>query len=594
MKWFLILFVLLLPLESIAAELTPALALHGAPKYKTNFTHFDYANPKAPKGGRIRLSALGGFDSLNPFILKGLPASEISELVYQTLMEASLDEAFSQYGQLAESARIADNRRSITFKLRPQAKWSDGAPVTAKDVKFSFETLMTKGAPGYRSYYAEVDKVTVDGPLLATFHFKIADNPELPLIIGQLPIIPEHVWKNRDFGKTTLDPKSAVGSGPYKIAQVKAGESVRFERIKDWWGKDLPVNKGQFNFDIVDVIYFRDASVAIEALFADAYDLRQENIAKTWATGYHGPAIAKKLIIMETIEHNLPAGMQGYIFNTRRPIFKDKRVREAIALAFDFEWSNKRFAYGSYTRTDSYFDNSEMAATGLPQGREKEILLQYKDKLPAEIFTKEFVIPKTDGKGDNRVYLRQAIKLLDDAGYKLDEKGRRIDPNTGKQMTFEIIDVQAAFERWTLPFVANLRKIGINARFRVIDTAQYQNRMNDLDFDMTVGQFPQSLSPGNEQRNFWSSAMAATPGTRNLAGVRDPVVDALVARIPIAQTRGELVASVKALDRVLLWGHYVVPQWHLGAWRLAYWDRFDRPRPGPPYGLPVLETWWHK
>lgn len=594
MRVLLVLLMMTMPLQSFAAAFVPALALHGTPKYASNFQHFDYANPDAKKGGKIRLPGIGGFDSLNPFILKGVPADELGTLVYQTLMEGSLDEAFSQYGQLAESAKIADDRRSITFKIRPQAAWSDGEKVTSADVKFSFDTLMTKGSPAYRSYYSDVDAVSVNGPGEVTFHFKTADNAELPLILGQLPILPQHIWKDRDFDKTTLDSKLVVGSGPYKLVQMKPGEFVRYERIKDWWGKDLPINKGRFNFDTVDVVYFRDASVAIEALFADAYDLRQENIAKTWATGYHGPAIDKGLIKLETINHSLPQGMQGYIFNTRRPIFKDSRVREAIALAFDFEWSNKRFAYGSYTRTDSYFDNSEMAATGLPQGRELAILEQYKAKLPPEIFTQAPTVPKTDGKGDNRANLREAMKLLDEAGYKLNDKGQRIDPATGKQMRFEIIDVQAAFERWTLPFVANLRKIGILATFRVVDTAQYTNRMNDLDFDMTVGQFPQSLSPGNEQRNYWSSAMADTPGTRNLAGVKDPVVDALVSKISNAHSREELVASAKALDRVLLWGHYVVPQWHLGAWRLAYWDRFERPQPGPPYGLPVLETWWHK
>ncbi len=584
---------LLLSGNAMAAEFVPGVALHGEAKYKARFTHFDYTNPDAPKGGSIRMSGLGGFDSLNPFILKGVPADEITGLVYQSLTEGSLDEPFSQYGSLAEGIKIADDRKSVTFRLRPQARWSDGKPVTASDVKFSYDILTTKGSPAYRSYYSDIAGASVVSPSEVTFTFKTADNAELPLIIGQLPVLPEHVWKGKNFDATTLDPKLIVGSGPYTLTTVRPGELVRFTRIKNWWGENLPVNKGRFNFDTVDVTYFRDATVALEGFFGDAYDLRAENVAKTWATGYKVPQVTSGKIKLDTVKHSMTQGMQGYIFNTRREIFRDPRVREAIGLVFDFEWSNKRFAYGSYTRTDSYFDNSELAATGLPQGAELALLNQYKDKLPAALFTTAPVMPKTDGTGNNRDNMRKAIALLEEAGYKLNDKGLRVDPKTGKPLTFEIFDVQQAFERWTLPFVANLKKIGITATFRVIDTAQYTNRINDLDFDMTVGSFPQSLSPGNEQRGFWGSDMANKPGTRNLAGVKDPVVDALIGKIAAAKSREDLVTATKALDRVLLWGHYVVPQWHLGAWRLAYWDRFGRPT-NPPYGLPIVETWWSK
>lgn len=583
-----------LSFPAVAAEFAHGVALHGAPKYKSGFAHFDYVNPDAPKGGTIRLSGIGGFDSLNPFILKGVPADNITGLVYQTLMDSSLDEPFSAYGALAESVKIADDNGSVTFRLYPQARWSDGKPVTADDVVFSFNTLMAKGAPAFHSYYADVAGVKATGDRDVTFTFKIKDNPELPLILGQFPVLPKHIWEKQKFESTTLDPALIVGSGPYKIATVRPGELIAFERIKDWWGKDLPVNKGMYNFDRVETVYFRDATVSLEAFFADTYDFRAENVAKTWATGYKVPQVQNKSILLVELPNQQPVGMQGYVFNIRKPMFKDKALREAIGLAFDFEWSNKRFAYGAYKRTTSYFDNSELASKGLPQGREKEILTEYKDQLPPELFTQEFKVPTTKGSGDNRANMKRALEILEKAGYTLNDKGQRIDPHTKKPISFEIIDVQQAFERWTLPFTANLKKLGIEARFRVIDTAQYQNRMNDLDFDMTVGSFPQSLSPGNEQRGFWSTKAADQKGSRNVIGIKDKVVDALSERIARAHSREELVALTRALDRVLLWGHYVVPHWHVGAWRMAYWDRFEHPAVTPPYGLPVVETWWRK
>lgn len=579
-------------LPAQAAEFVHGLALHDTPKYGAGFTHFDYVNPDAPKGGTLRLSSLGAFDSLNPFILKGMAADQVGSLVYQTLMESSLDEAFAQYGSLAQSVSVADDNGSVTYRLQPKAVWSDGKPVTAEDVAFSFTLLTTKGNPGYRAYYGDVAKVEAIAPKEVRFVFKRKDNPELPLIVGQLPILPKHVWDKNEFDKTTLNKALMIGSGPYVIDRVDVGKSIRFARQKDWWGADLPVNRGMHNFDAVEVYSFRDATVSLEAFFAGAYDLRVENVAKTWATGYKTPQVKNGQVKLETIPNELPAGMQAYVFNTRKAVFRDKRVREAIALAFDFEWSNKRFAYGSYKRSTSYFSNSELASTGLPTGRELDILKPYKDKLPPEVFTQEFKIPQSDGSGTNRAAMKKAMQLLDEAGYKLNDKGQRVDPETGKPLTFEVIDVQQAFERWTLPFAANLKKIGITATFRVMDTAQYQNRMNDLDFDMTIGSFPQSLSPGNEQFAFWHSSSAAVKGTRNIAGVSDPVVDALVERIARAHSRDELVALSKALDRVLLWGQYVVPQWHMNAFRVAYWDTLGHPDRFPPYGLPVVETWW--
>ncbi len=576
-----------------AAEFVHALSLHGTPKYDQNISHFDYTNPNAPKGGTFKMSALGSFDNLNPFILKGLSGAEISGNVYQTLMTSSLDEPFTQYGLLAQSASIADDKKSITYKIHPKAHWSDGQKVTPADVKFSFEILTTKGAPAYRYYYADIERVSIKKYNEIMFHFKSDDNPELPLIIGQLPILPKHVWKDQEFDKTTLDKNLIVGSGPYKISDVKTGNLIRFEKVKKWWGDDLAVNKGRFNFDMIEVHYYRDATVALESFFSGGYDFRLENVAKTWATGYNVPQVKNGEIIKEEIKHNMVQGMQGFIFNTRRAPLNDIKLREAMALAFDFEWSNKRFAYGAYTRTNSYFDNSELSAEGLPTSRELEILNQYKDKLTAHVFTKVINTPKTDGTGNNRDQLRGAIKILEDAGYALNDKNQRVDPKTGKPLSFEIIDTQQAFERWVLPYARNLKKIGIELTFRIVDSAQYSNRMNDLDFDMTIGQFPQSLSPGNEQYNFWHSKTADKKGSRNLAGVNDPVIDELVRRIARAKNREELVALTKALDRILLAGHYVVPHWHIATFRVAYWDRLEH-GPNPPYGLPVPDNWWYK
>lgn len=576
-----------------ANEFVHALSLHGTPKYQSNFTHFEYSNPDAPKGGAFKMSALGSFDNLNPFILKGLSASGVSDNVYQTLMTGSLDEPFTQYGLLAQSARISDDHKSITYNIHPNALWSDGMPVTANDVKFSFETLTTKGAPAYQYYYADVDHVKVNSLRHVTFHFKRDDNPELPMIIGQLPILPKHVWEGRDFDKTTLDKELIIGSGPYKIADVKTGNHIRFEKVKNWWGETLPVNKGRFNFDGIEIQYFRDATVALEAFFSGGYDFRLENVAKTWATGYNVPQVKSGEIVQDMLDHNMVQGMQGFIFNTRRAPLDDIRLREAMALAFDFEWSNKRFAYGAYSRTDSYFDNSELSASGLPEERELSILNGYKNKLSNEILTQALSVPITDGTGNNRAQLRRAIEILEEAGYALNDNNQRIDPNTGKPLSFEMIDTQQAFERWVLPYARNLKKIGIELKFRVVDSAQYSNRINDLDFDMTIGQFPQSLSPGNEQYNYWHSKTAGQKGTRNLAGVHDPVVDDLVKRIARAHSREELVALTKALDRVLLHGHYVVPHWHLDSFRVAYWNHLEHGA-NPPYGLPVPENWWYK
>jgi microcin C transport system substrate-binding protein len=594
MKLFLALILSIFSFSSFAEEtaVTHGLSMHGDMKYKENFKHFDYADSDAPKGGTLREHVVGSYDNLNGFIFKGLPASNL-ELIYDTLLQNSDDEPFSEYARLAESVEHPDDNSYIRFNLNKAAKFHDGAAVTPEDVIWTFETLKEKGLPFYRSYYNGIKKVTKTGDHQVTFTFENSKNKELPLILGQLPVLPKHFWEGKKFDATTLE--KPLGSGPYQISNVEAGKSITYERVKDYWGADIAVNKGRYNFDTVKVDYYRDATVAVEALLANEYDYRVENIAKTWATTYKdAQAVKDGDIKIEELENDRPAGMQAFVMNLRRPLFQDIAVRKAINLAFDYEWSNKQFAYGAYTRTDSFFENSELAATGKPSKAELVLLEPFKDQLPADLFEETFKLPKTKGDGNNRKQLKEAIELLEEAGYELGEDGYRRDPKTGKKLSFEIIENQPTFERWIAPMIANLKKIGIEASFRTVDTAQYQNRILAHDYDMTVQVFGQSLSPGNEQIEYWHSAKADISGSRNWAGIQDPVVDALVDTIVHAETREDLVTATRALDRVLLWNYYVVPQWHLNSFRVAHWDKFGAPSKRAPYNLNILDTWWVK
>ncbi len=566
-----------------------ALALHGDPKYPADFTHFDYTNPDAPKGGEMRMAAAGTFDTLNPFTLKGIAAPGISGLVYQTLMASSGDEAFSQYGDIAETVEVADDRSTVTYNLRAQAKWSDGKPVTAEDVVFSFDTLMSKGHPMYRAYYNHVKSAKAESPTRVTFTFDMKNNRELPLIIGQLPVLPKHVWADKDFSKTTL--ALPIGSGAYKVKSIDTGRRIVFERVKDWWGADLPVNKGQNNFDTIVYDLYREDTVLVQAFFANAYDVRQENIAKAWETEYDQRPVKEGLVVRREIKHSLPVGMQAFVYNNRRAQFQDIRVRKALNYAFDFEWSNKQFAYGKYKRNSSYFENSDLAGHGLPSEEELKILEPFRDKIPAEAFTAEYKNPSTLDAGGLRANLTQAKKLLEEAGYKMNANGRL--EKDGKPLEVEFLINTSSFERWINPFIANLKKLGVSGRIRLVDAAQYENRLNNFDFDIIVQTIAQSLSPGNEQRDFWGSDKADIPGSRNLAGIRNPVADQLVEQIIVAQTAEDLAAHVKALDRVLLWNYYVIPQWYIDYFRLAYWDKFGQPAITPKYGLGMPETWWY-
>ena len=556
------------------------------PKYPANFTHFDYVNPDAPKGGTLRQAGFGGFDSLNPFINKGVAAEDIG-MIYDTLTRHSLDEPFTEYGLLAEKIEKAPDNAWVRFYLRPEARFHDGHPVTAEDVKFTFDTLMSKGAPMYRGYYADVDNVEVEGTHRVRFIFKQAGNRELPLIVGQLPVLPKHWWAERDFSKGNLDVP--LGSGPYKVADVQAGRSIRYERVKDWWGKDLPVNRGFYNFDTLQTDYYRDNTVALEALKAGQFDYWLEMSAKNWATAYNTEAVANGQLIKEEIANHNPTGMQGFIFNTRRPLFNDRRVREALGLLFDFEWANRQLFNGAYTRTRSYFDNSELASVGLPSPEELKLLEPLRAQIPPQVFTDEYQPSVTDGSGIIREQQRRAYQLLQEAGWRVD--GDQMLDSTGKPVTIEFLLAQTEFERILLPFKRNLADLGIELVIRRVDVSQYINRLRSRDYDLIVGGFGQSNSPGNEQREYWHSSSADNPGSRNYIGLKDPAVDSLVEGLINADSRQSLITHTRALDRVLLWGHYVVPNWHIKTWRVAYWNRFEHPKVSPQYDI-GLHTWW--
>jgi microcin C transport system substrate-binding protein len=564
----------------------PALSMYGDLKYPPGFKHFQYVNPAAPKGGDVKMAAFGTFDTLNPFTLKGVAAAGLGEM-FDTLMIGSTDEAFSQYGHVAETIETPADRSWVAFTVRPQARFHDGTPMTADDVIWTFETLKTKGQPFYRSYYANVARAEKLGERKVKFSFSPGDNRELPLILGQLPVLSKAYWGKRDFEKTTLEPP--LGSGAYKIESFEAGRSITYRRVKDYWGAKLPVKVGTDNFDTIRYDYYRDTNVAIEAFKAGQYDLRLENVAKNWATAYTGPAVTQGMIKKEEIKNEIPTGMQGFVFNTRRPAFQDARVRRALGYTFDFEWTNKNLFYGAYTRTKSYFSNSELASSGLPGPDELAVLEPFRGKVPDDVFTKEYKPPVTDGSGNVRDGAREALRLLGEAGWTV--KGGRLVNARGEPLAFEILIDDPTWERIVLPFVKNLERLGVAARVRTVDAAQYQKRIDEYDFDMVVSVWRQSLSPGNEQRDFWGSAAARTPGTRNLAGIRDPSVDRLIELLIQAPDRKALVARTRALDRVLLWGFYVIPHFHLQAFRAAYWDRFARPAVAPKYAF-GFDTWW--
>ena len=558
------------------------------PKYPANFKHVEYVNPDAPKGGTFRKATFGSFDSLNPFINKGVAVEDI-DLTYDTLARQTLDEPFTAYGVIAEKIEKAPDNSWVRFYLRPEAKFNDGHPIRAEDVVFTFDTLMKNGSPLFKGYYSDVESAIAENPLQVKFTFKHNKNRELPLILGQLPVLPKHWWQTRDFGKGNLE--IPVGSGPYTITEIKPGRSIRYERNKNYWGKDLPINKGLYNFDAITVDYFRDNSVAFEALKAGQFDYWFEISAKNWAGAYNIPAVNDGRLIKEEIRNANPTGMQGFVFNLRRPMFQDVRVREALSLLFDFEWTNKQLFNGAYNRTSSYFDNSEMAAKAAPTEEELAILEPLRGQIPDAVFTDIFKPSTTDGSGMIREQQRRAYKLLQEAGWRVvDDK--MVDAQ-GKPVTIEFLLAQTEFERILLPFKRNLSELGIDLQIRRVDVSQYLNRLRSRDFDMIVGSFPQSNSPGSEQREYWESQSADKPGSRNFMGLKDPAVDQLTEGLINAESRQSLINHARALDRVLQWGFYVIPNWHIKTWRVAYSNNIAHPAVTPLYDI-GLNTWWMK
>jgi microcin C transport system substrate-binding protein len=563
------------------------IAMHGDLKYGPDAKHFEYVNPDAPKGGEIRLSALGTFDNFNAFIIKGNAAAGLG-LLYTPLSTQSDDEAFSEYGQLAEKIETPKDRSWVAFTLRKEARWSDGKPITADDVIFTLNILREKGLPFFRSYYGSVDKAEKISELEVKFTFKGETNLELPLILGQMTVLPKHYWEGKEFDRTTLE--QPVSSGPYRIKSFEPGRFIVYERVKDWWAKDLWTNKGRFNFDEIRYEYYRDFTVVLEAFKSGQLDFRSENIARNWATAYDIPAVQRGEIKREEIPHQIPQGMQALVMNLRKAQFQDRRVRMALAQMFDFEWMNKTLFFNSYKRSSSYFTNSELASSGLPSPEELKILEPLRGKIPEEVFTTEFKLPVTDGSGNNRSGQREALRLFKEAGWEI--KDGKLVNKDGKQFAFEILLYDPSFERVALPYKQALERVGVDVSVRSVDTAQYQRRTDTFDFDMIVGGNGQSLSPGNEQREFWSSAAAKENGSRNLSGISDPAIDQLIELVISAPDRQALVTRTKALDRVLLWHWFSIPQYHLPAFRVAYWDIFGRPKINPKYDLPVGDTWW--
>jgi len=573
------------------------LSLFGDLKYPADFPAFDYVNTKAPKGGAVRLIAIGAFDNFNIVVagVKGNIAGGI-DLIYDTLMVAALDEVSTEYGLIAESVSYPADFASVTYRLRPNGKWHDGKPITTDDVIFSFEAFR-KNHPQYSAYYQHVTKAEKTGERDVTFTFDSTGNRELPQIVGQLNILPKHWWegtdasgKKRDVAATTLEP--LLGGGAYRIKEFTAGRTMVFERVKDYWGKDLNVNIGRDNFDELRYEYFRDATVAIEAFKADVVDWRTENSAKSWATAYDFPAVKDKRVLLEEFPIRSSGVMQGFAFNTRRDKFKDARLRLALNYAFDFDEMNKQLFFGQYTRIASYFEGTELAARGLPDAMELAILEPLRDKVPPEVFTKAYTNPTGGSPEATRNNLRESLRILKEAGYEVRNQ-KLTNVKTGEPLAIELLSQDPTTERFYLFYRPALERLGIAVTVRTVDEAQYINRLRSWDFDVITAVWGQSLSPGNEQRGFWGSAAADQSGSRNYVGIKDPAIDALIDRVIFAKNRAELVAATKALDRVLLWHHFVVPQWTYSKQRTVRWDRFGRPEKLPQYGASAFPTiWW--
>lgn len=569
----------------IASPWMHGLSMYGDFKYPADFSHFQYANPNAPKGGDFKHASIGSFDSLNPFIVKGRSAEGIGR-IYDSLLKQSSDEPFTAYALIAEKVKVADDLSKVSFLINKQAKFHDGKSILAEDVKFSFDLLVEEGSPHFRSYYAGVKEVIIDGPRQITFHFKELGNRELPLIIAQLPILPKHFWADKEFSKSSL--QIPLGSGAYQVKSFKASKRITYQRVNNYWAENLAVNKGMNNFDRLIFDYYRDDSVAFEAFKSGSFDYRLESSSKRWATGYQGEQFDSGKIVALNIADKTPQGMQGFWFNLRKDKFKDPNVRQAISLLFDFEWANKSLFYGAYTRINSFYSGSELSTEKNISASELDILSEYKNQLPASVF-EPIDFAETNADGNMRKQMREAVALLEKAGYQL--KNSKMQNAQGEQLSFEFLLYSKDFERVVHPFRRNLQRIGIKTNIRLVDVSQFINRLNNFDFDLISMRKGQSISPGNEQLGYWGCDSVMLAGTSNWSGICLPVLDLLIDKLIKANSREELVNTTKAIDRVLLTQHFVIPQWYLPASRIAYWDKFSRPDISPIYDL-GLSTWW--
>lgn len=574
------------------------IAMHGAPKYQQNQS-FDYVNANAPVGGTIRMGLVGTFDSYNPFVTKGTVPSGLSlltdTLVFERLMFRSLDEPFSLYGWIAGSVEMADDRSWIEFTLRPEAKWADGQPITTEDVAFSYQTLKEKGRPNLRLYYNKVKEMTITGPGKIKFTFNpLPDeegyDPELPMLIALMSILPKHLWQDKDFEKLGL--KDMVGSGPYKIKESDPGRTITYERRPDYWGWKLPMLKGYYNFNTITFDYYRNQTVSLEAFKAGEYDIHTESDPNLWLHEYNFPGVKDGKVVKHELETRLPVGFKAFVFNTRNPLFADRKVRWALAHAFDFEWMNRTLFQNAYTRTRSYFENTELASTGALSEDEKTMLGDLCQKFPAEATTAAYSPPSSADRKALRDNINQARKLLEEAGWVI-KNGKCVNAKTGEPFKFEILLYLPEDEKLALALSRNLKQLGIDARVRVADPSQYERRRMDFDYDMIINTWGYSLSPGREQSYYWSTKAADEPGSRNYAGVRDPLVDHLCDVLATAKDRKTLVTAAHALDRALLWGHYVIPLFHMNKTNLAYWDKFGHPEFRPDTPAPYI-LWWSK
>ncbi|HVX35028.1 MAG TPA: extracellular solute-binding protein [Hyphomicrobium sp.] len=576
---------------SATAEPRHGLSVFGELKYPADFQHFDYANPDAPKGGRMVTLGTGGantFDNLNPFILKG-DAAQGLDFLFDALMVRAQDEPDAVYGLVAESADVAPDRMSVTFKLRPEAKFADGSPITADDVVFSFKTLKEKGHPAIAQPLHDVVSAEAVDPETVRYTFKGTLTRDLPITVAQLPVLSKAYYSTQPFEETSLKPP--LGSGPYRIKDFKPGTFITYTRRNDYWAKDLPVNRGRFNFDEVRYDYYRDRNIELEALKSGQIDFREEFSSVSWATGYDIPAVRDGRLIKTSLPDSRPSGAQGFFINTRRDKFKDPRVRLALDLVFDFEWSNKKLFYGLYKRTTSYFENSDMKATGLPSPEELALLDPYKDKLSPEVFGEPYVPPITDGSGNNRDNLKKARDLFIAAGWK-PGADHKLHNAKGEPLTIEFLDFESAFERITVPYTDNLKRIGVDASWRLVDPSQYERRVKSFDFDVTTQRYALRLTPGIELRSYWGSEAAKLDGSFNLPGIADPAVDGLIDKVTAAKSRAELTTATHAIDRVLRAGHYWVPHWYKASYGVAYWNKYSHPAVQPKYDMGVLDTWW--